>query len=354
MSSPKRILVCPLDWGLGHATRCIPVIRLLLQKKAEVIIAGDGDVIILLKQEFPQLQYVYLKGYHIRYSTKRKMVFTMLVSAPKILFRIILEHEQLKTIVKEYQIDTVISDNRYGLWNKTANSIFITHQLMIKSTVAEDLLHRMVLFFVKKYDECWIPDVPGLLNLTGDLAHRYPLPHNTFFIGVLSRFKKPEESCAIRYDVLVLVSGPEPQREVFQKMMIDQLKQTSLRALVVCGQPGRSDKEREDKNIRIVAHRSAEKLQVAIEQAEIVIARSGYSTVMDLAVLGKRAVLIPTPGQTEQEYLAQKMMTDKLTFSQSQNSFSLTQALTMASKYKGLRVDDEGSLLETRVDRLLH
>ena len=220
MLSQKRILVCPLDWGLGHATRCVPVIRLLLQHNAEVIIAGDGSSLELLKKEFPQLKFLFLKGYNISYPKNENMILKMMFSAPKILSRIIIEHQTLKKIIKQNNIDVVISDNRYGLWNKEIKSIFITHQLMIKTPFAEKLLHDLVLFFVSKYDECWVPDVETENNLSGDLAHRYPVLKNTFFVGLLSRFKTVQKINLYKYDVLAIVSGPEPQRSIFEKTVI--------------------------------------------------------------------------------------------------------------------------------------
>src|ERR1019366_5512486 len=184
MLSHKRILICLLNWGLGHATRCIPIIRLLRKKNAEIIIAADGRSLELLKQEFPDLEFIRLQGYDINYPTGDSMILKMFFSIPKIVNGIYKEHQILKKIIKEKKIDIVISDNRFGLWNKKIKSIFITHQLMIKTLFAEKLLHRINLYFIKKYDECWVPDVECASNLSGDLSHKYSLIKNTFFVGV--------------------------------------------------------------------------------------------------------------------------------------------------------------------------
>ncbi len=348
----KRILVCPLNWGLGHATRCIPIIHLLLQKNAEVIIAAEGASLELLKKEFPSLQFIALKGYNIVYPAKGSMLLKMLLSIPKIISGIIKEHQALKKIIVQHNINIVISDNRYGLWNNTVKSIFITHQLMVKTPFAENLVHRIILTFVKKYDECWIPDVESTDNLSGDLSHKFPLPPNTFFIGTLSRFKKSATAVSNKYDVLAIISGPEPQRSIFEKLVIEQLKQSKLKAIVVCGKPQGNQSKQIINNLEIISHLTSEELQNAILQSNIIIARSGYSTIMDLAVLGKKAVFIPTPGQTEQEYLAEKLMHTKIAFTQTQSVFNLQQALTETINYDGFKNLQENNLLKKRIDEL--
>lgn len=349
----KRILICPLDWGLGHATRCIPIIRLLIASNAKVLIAGDGGVLCLLKSEFPDLEFVALRGYHISYSegTVFSMILKMLFSIPKIIFRIIKEHNDLKKIIKEYAIDVVISDNRYGLWNRKVKSIFITHQLMVKSPFGELFLHRIIRFFIKQYDECWVPDVEGDKNLSGDLAHKYPVLANTFFIGPLSRFSTPSFQ-GNKYDIVALVSGPEPQREMFQKILVNQLKGAPLKSLIVCGKPLVNTKEISG-NMTVVSHLSANDLEEVLNSCSLVIARSGYSSIMDFSVLNKKAILVPTPGQTEQEYLAEKLMTEKLAYSCLQEAFDLNILVQENAAFQYVKFPDFESGLKARICKLL-
>ncbi|HLC82708.1 MAG TPA: glycosyltransferase [Bacteroidia bacterium] len=356
MQKQKRILICPLDWGLGHATRCIPIIRLLLKKNAEVVIAADGGPLALLKQEFPQLTFIQLKGYNIQYPKSGSMKMKMLLSIPKIVTGIKEEHTQLDKIIDDYKIDIVISDNRYGCWSKKVKSIFITHQLMIKAPIGESVLHNKVLKYTDNYDECWVPDLAGGNNLSGDLAHKFSLPKNTFFVGVLTRFSNlplldSARSDKTMHDIIAIISGPEPQRSVFEKLVIEQLKQTNLKALVVCGKAS-EEKTETIKNIKIVSHLKSEEMQTAIQNTDIILSRSGYSTVMDLANLGKKAIFIPTPGQTEQEYLAEMFMKKGIAFSQAQSSFDLKKALAMSENYKGFITIESGNELEKRIDLL--
>ncbi len=355
MQKQKRILICPLDWGLGHATRCIPIIRLLLKKNAEVFIAADAGPLALLKQEFPQLTFIQLKGYDIQYPKSGSMKMKMLLSIPKIVNGIKVEHAQLDKIIDEYNIDIVISDNRYGCWSKKVKSIFITHQLMIKAPIGESILHKKVLKYIDNYDECWVPDLAGENNLSGDLAHKYPLPKNTFFIGSLTRFTENNEqdsSASLGMtSMIAIISGPEPQRSIFEKLVIAQLKQTNLKALVVCGKAS-EEKTETIKNIKIVSHLKSDEMQTAIMNADIILSRSGYSTVMDLASLGKKAIFIPTPGQTEQEYLADMFLKKGIAFSQTQVKFNLKIALEKSKNYKGFEKMKFGDELEKRIDLL--
>lgn len=311
-SHPKRILICPLDWGLGHATRCIPLIRQYLEQNTEVVIAADKRPLELLKKEFPQLQFVQLPGYNISYSEKSSMVFQMILSAPKILWGIYQEHQSLKKIIKDYKVDVVISDNRYGLWNKQVRSVFITHQIMIKSThklkFLEPLLYKINKIFIKQYNECWIPDYEGINNLSGDLSHLYPLPENTKYIGPLSRFEAHPPSPSPRegaFELLVMLSGPEPQRTVLEREVISQLQHLKIKTIIVRGTPGLKEKLQVPDYVTVYDHLESEEMRHAILSSKIILCRSGYSTIMDLTVLNMKAIFIPTPGQTEQEYLAE-------------------------------------------------
>lgn len=371
MLSHKRILISPLNWGLGHATRCIPIIRLLIKKNAEVIIAADGRPLELLKQEFPTVECTPLKSVVITYPEDGSMIWKMFFSIPKILFGIYREHQILKKMIAEKKIDIVISDNRFGLWNKKIKSIFITHQLMIKAPFAEKLLHKINLFFINKYDECWIPDVEGPSNLSGDLAHQYPLPSTAFFVGSLSRFNKTENITFPHtvYDIMAIISGPEPQRSIFESLVVEQLQQSKLKALVVCGkteteQPTYANRvpsialaveqasvgKTETKgNIKMVSHLKSDEMQEAIMRSGIIISRSGYSTIMDLARLGKKAVFVPTPGQTEQEYLAERLMQQKIAYSQQQSELDLQKALKEMENYTGFEGIENNNLLEKRI-----
>jgi uncharacterized protein (TIGR00661 family) len=358
MEKRKKVLVAPLDWGLGHATRCIPIIKHLIEHGAEVIIAADGRSGQLLKEEFPQLKHIHLKGYRIRYSKTLSMAVTITFQIPKIISSIIREHLELKKIIRQERPHVVISDNRFGLWNNKIHSVFITHQLMVKCPPGlkflEPLIHKGISRFVNKYDECWVPDVAGEENLSGDLSHQYPLDRNTKFIGWLSRFDSGTIAASEKkYGLLVLLSGTEPQRTVLEKILTEQILQSNSRALIVCGVSEKQKQFEHRNNLIIVSHLTSSELFSAINESEIIICRPGYSTLMDLAATGKKAIIIPTPGQTEQEYLAEELSKKNIFYSVSQNKFMLAYALKAVVSTKVLEKESFRSGMENPVNEIL-
>lgn len=352
MNSLKRILVAPLDWGLGHASRCVPVIRCLLEKGATPVIAADGRPLAFLQDEFPGLEFIRLPGYNITYPKNGSMTLKMLRSAPRILGGIRKEHHALQEIIKKKNIDGVISDNRFGMWSKQLPCIFITHQVRVRAPFAEGLLHRINKSYIEKFDECWIPDVKGENNLSGELSGKHALA-NSYFIGHLSRFEnqKNNDDITTEYDLLVIISGPEPQRTIFESKVLSELNSTSLKALVLQGKPEASSPAKKG-NITIAHHLSTPEMLRAIRSSRLILSRPGYSTIMDLSVTGGKAVFVPTPGQTEQEYLGELMMQRKIAYTMKQEKFDLQQAIKMSSDFKGFK-GGSSAALEERMDAFL-
>lgn len=355
MKTKKRILVCPLDWGLGHATRCIPVIHELQKQGAEVVIAADKRPLELLKQEFPRLQFIVFPGYDIAYPENGSMVLRMTLSIPKILRKIREEKKLLKEIVRKEKIKGVISDNRYGLGITEVPTVLMLHQLMIKSPFGESILHQITLNYVKQFSFCWVPDFTGEFNLSGDLAHQYPLPDNADFVGALSRFSsfQKNEEIEKQYDLLVIISGPEPQRTVFEKLIVQQVESLPQRTLVVLGKPEHKEKTDRIGNAEIISHLNAEQLFNAISASELVLTRPGYSTIMDLAVMKKKAIFVPTPGQTEQEYLGNLYHQKKLHLCVKQNELDVAKAIEQVSVFNGFSEFPETDLLSENVTEFL-
>ena len=352
----KRILIAPLDWGLGHATRCIPVIRYLLEKKCEVVIGADGRPLDLLKKEFSSCEFVQMNGYDISYPKSGSMALKIAAQIPKILSGIKKEHELLKKIIKEKKIDAVISDNRFGLWSDDIPCVFMTHQLMIKSPFGEKWIHELNKKYISKYAECWVPDVQSTVNLSGDLSHKFPLPENAKFMGVLSRFERdkffPPQRNTDYYDVMAIVSGTEPQRTIFEQLISKQFNETKLKTFLVAGKTEVYHGQKIANN-KYKSHLSSDKMQRQIFNSSIIVSRPGYSTVMDLAMLGKKAIFVPTPGQTEQEYLAKYFMENNIAFSMTQNKFDLNVALKESEKYSGFTEKYSGEEFKKAVDSFI-
>ncbi len=306
-----KILICPLNWGLGHATRCVPIIQKLLSEGHEPVLVSDGFALEFLQQEFPTLRFLEFPSYSIRYSNGNSQITAMLGSFPKIFGGIVKEHLWLKNILKTETFDQIISDNRFGMWNIHIHSIYITHQLMVKMPHGLKfleplvwLLHRTI---INRYQVCWIPDSKENNGLSGDLAHKYPLPKNAIFIGPLSRFGSMKNILPKKnFDTVAILSGIEPQRSIFENELMKKYQNETTKTLIIKGQPQNTQIQTRLGNITIVSHLTSYEIASYLKGAKKIISRSGYSTIMDLAVLNclGKAEFIPTPGQTEQEYLS--------------------------------------------------
>ena len=372
MKTPRRILISPLDWGLGHASRIIPLINRYLEQGDNVIIAGSGLSLNLLKKQFPELQSIEIPSFKMKYSAGKSQVWAVIKAFPRLIYYSIREHSALKRIVKEKNIDFIISDNRFGLYHKRVPSAYITHQLMIKLPRPWDFLEPFVAFvhrcIINKFMECWVPDFEDMSeSLAGELSHPNKMPRNVRYIGVLSRFSKrctpygratdgntitqaspslcssdtclPKEEPSTRVNKLIaqasplrsdtclqnritpygrenitpnlalaVLSGAEPQRSIFEKELLVSLQSKPHENIIlVQGKIEAEQRKTKVGKVTVYNFMSSEELQGYILKADEIICRSGYSSIMDLHALGKlkNATLIPTPGQTEQEYLAE-------------------------------------------------
>ena len=299
-----RVLICPLDWGLGHASRCIPLIKGFLAAEARVIIASSGPAGQLLKQQFPNLTYYNLPAYGVRYPT-RSALFNFILFAPKVTFAALLEHFQVRKIIRQENIDLLISDNRLGCWSKQVRSAYVSHQLQF--AFRQKWLNYLAgwghYFWYKQYDELWIPDLAPPHQLTGKLAQPFR-KKPTRYLGLLSQLEIKKE--AVKYEAIVVLSGPEPQRSLLEKKILTQLQNQPGKFLLVRGLPNTTIPiQLENPSVEIVNFLGAQALSKKIAASKFVVCRSGYSSIMDLIYLNKKAILIPTPGQPEQEYLAQ-------------------------------------------------
>ena len=334
----KRILIAPLNWGLGHATRCIPIINALISNNFEPIIASDGVALALLRKEFPNLKCIELPAYNVTYAKNGKHFKLKLIKdSPKLMQAIKAEKKAIKDIVDSEDISGIISDNRLGVRSKKVPSVFITHQLNVLSGSTTWLSTKMHQKIINKFDACWVPDTPGDINLSGKLGHvkRFELP--TTYIGPLSRFTKQETE--IKNDVMVLISGPEPQRTMLEERLLDELEDYNGQVVFVKGVMEHVQTKEVKGNITIYNFMTSVLLEKTINESELIVSRSGYTTVMDLAKLNKKALFIPTPGQFEQEYLAERLNDMRLVPTCSQDDFSI-KMLDNITGYAGLKAFD--------------
>jgi uncharacterized protein (TIGR00661 family) len=350
-----RILIAPLDWGLGHATRCIPIIYVLLKARADVFIAGEGETETILKKEFPTLHFLPLKGYKINYSAnKRSFLLKLMAQIPTIKRTIRYENNWLKEIISRHKIDGVISDNRFGLYAKTVPTVYITHQLHIETgfrwlnRVAQKIHYN----YINRFGECWVPDVEEETNLAGILSRPKKLPEVPVkYLGILSRFSKKEVD--ISQELLVVLSGPEPQRTIFENLILQQLKDVQKPVTLVRGLPVAKQNLSAGKNVLVHNYLGKEDLNTLIQNAEIVLCRAGYSTIMDLATLQKKAILVATPGQAEQEYLATYLRKKNWFYSCPQNNFNLEFAIAQATGFYKTQIHSVKPLNENVINNWL-
>ncbi|WP_417350920.1 glycosyltransferase [Flavobacterium alkalisoli] len=331
----KKILVTPLNWGLGHATRCIPVIEALENHGFEPIIASDGVALELLKKEFPDKKILELPSYKIEYAKngsffKLKMFFQI----PNMIKAVRSENRTVKKWIKEYGISGIISDNRMGVYSPKVPSAFMTHQLNVltgNTTWFTTYIHQL---FIEKHKQCWVPDVATSPNLTGKLGHPENCTLNIKYIGPLSRLNK--KCLPKKYDLMVILSGPEPQRTLLEEKLKKELLDYEGEVIFIRGVIDGNQTVTEEDHITTYNYMGREELEQAFNESELVLCRSGYTTVMDLAKLGKKAFFIPTPGQYEQEYLAQKLKKSGLVPYALQDDFKISD-LEEVTMYKGLK-----------------
>jgi uncharacterized protein (TIGR00661 family) len=319
------------------------------------MIAGSGDSLELLKKEFPLLQHFTLPGYDPKYPTYGPMIWAMVRQLPRFIQIIASEHLAVERIVRMNKVDVIIADNRYGCWSAQVPSVFITHQSNVlmpqRFGFLGGFVRRISERLINRFHLCWIPDFPEGHSLAGDMiASGTPSTKAKMrYIGWLSRFQRSEDQPLQRYEVLAVLSGPEPQRSMLERIVVPQLRASGMKYMVVRGLPGANEATGPD----MVSFLTSRELQEYIESSEIILARSGYSTIMDMNALGKKAIFVPTPGQTEQEYLANQLMKRGVAYSVAQKEFNLRTALSESVKYTGFAASEKTSLLAEAIDELI-
>lgn len=267
-----------------------------------IIIGVTPTTEIVFNEEFPSIKKIDIEPYNISYSKYFPISLKLLIDSKRICGIIKKEKKQLETIIKENNIDLIISDNRLGLWNKETESIYITHQINIEAGWMSYFVNKLHHSFMKNFSNIWIPDIEEHKNLAGNLSHNTSITNSTY-IGALSRLDNKEE-VTTTIDYLILISGPEPQRTLLENDLILLAKESHKK---ICFVRGTSKKIESivNENIQIIDYANAKQLSELIQASHHIICRSGYSTLMDLYVMKKKSIiLIPTPSQYEQEYLA--------------------------------------------------
>ena len=312
ITGKEKVLVCPLGWGLGHASRSVVVIEFLLKKGCRVAVAADKTQCSFIKSRYPELEFIHFPSYGVKFSSGSNQLFPLIRIAFKMIYRTTSEHFEVKKLIKTYDIDLIIADNRFGLYSKKIPSIFITNQLSVRFPKPFQGFKPIGEWFVKRHAErftqCWIPDNPSGISISGELTNPVKMTKNAVRVGLMSRFAGDEAQKRIQeWDLLTIISGPPPHREIMQNEVEILAKRLQLKTLILQGIPQSEENSTIRDNITFVSNLPDKEIAKAICTAKYIICRSGFSTITDLLALKRNAILVPTPGQTEQEYLCKHL-----------------------------------------------
>lgn len=335
-----RVLFGVCSWGLGHAVRDLPLIRKMIQAKHSVVVVGRGRSLQLIKDELgDKCSYYEIPDYSPVYSEKNFSVPKFVARLPIYLNEIAKEHKKIEQLVSSNDYDRIISDSRFGVYHPGIPSFFIFHQLRFIAPGRIKLFEKSTegfnYLFKKNFCKFLVPDWEKD-SLSGDLSHNlhYFKKGKVEYLGPICDLRKrdlPED-----IDYFISISGPEPQRTILEKKIMDQLPSLKGKVVVTLGKPEERI-EKTHSNVKIFSYLNRKRQEEMMNRCRLVITRSGYTTIMELAALGKKALLIPTPGQTEQIYLAHYHTQRGNFYSVSQEKLNLARDVEKAEEYPGIR-----------------
>jgi uncharacterized protein (TIGR00661 family) len=350
VSEKKKILYAVLNWGLGHATRSLPIIQYLKKKGHQLHIASDGLALQFLKKECQGFTFSSLPGYDVHYADTRLFV-GMIKQGPKILSAIRKERKIIKAYVEQNDIDLIISDSRFGCYDPKLPSFLIGHilQLPLSDPITNFAANKTLRRWINRFDRCWVPDHPPPRNLSGYLSHAR-LNVEKDYLGWLTNLEPQKGSKS--YDLVAVLSGPEPLRSTFEKKIIEQLKEIEGQFLVIGGTPDARPEGFISPNIEYVPIATRTEMSAYLSKTEVVLGRSGYSSLMDWLLLGKKMIVVPTPSQPEQVFLAQELKNRNWAISQRQDKLNIRKAILGVKSVESPRFEDpKFSLFQNLIDQ---
>lgn len=335
-----RVLFGVCSWGLGHATRDLPLLRRMIKAGHTLTLVGIGRSLDLLKDELKDAcSYFTIPDSSSVYSERDFSVTRFLSYFPIYMSEIVQEHSQIKKLIKREKYERIISDNRYGVYNKEIPSYLISHQLRFIAPGRVKLFEMATegfnySFFKYNFSKFLVPDYKED-PLSGDLSHnlKYFKEKRIEYLGVLSDLKKRETAEDIDY--FISLSGPEPQRTILEKKIFEQAPLLKGKVVIALGKP-EDPRDETANHLRVFGYLGRKRQEEIMNRSKLVITRPGYTTIMELSLLGKRALFIPTPGQTEQVYLAEYHKKRRNFYCVGQDKLNLTRDVEEAKKYPGL------------------
>ncbi|MGB5098985.1 MAG: glycosyltransferase [Methanothrix sp.] len=352
-----HVFVSPLNWGLGHSTRDIPIIEELLRRGHEVTVGTSGNALALLQRECPQCNFITFKDYPAPYSDSRFFLPSFIAGIPAMLQAFAAERKRLEQILAENRFDMIISDNRMCVYSSKIPSYFISHQLRYSMPGYLYPLELMTIpfnsFFHSKFEGVIVPDIDpqgSSKNLSGKLcrSNLNVTKRRVYYAGIITSTRKM--AVAEDLDFLAVVSGPEPQRTKLEEIVMKQVQMLPGEKVVLLGSPQKDSHKKVDGHTTVHSYVSTEEKAELMNRARFIITRSGYTTMMELAELDKKhGLFTPTPGQTEQEYLSRYYARQKWFLSKSQYKLKLSEDVEKAMQYRGF---PEMAKTEENVNRL--
>ena len=336
-----KIIYGVCSWGLGHATRSLPVIRKLIKENHDLTIISYGRSLEVLKKELGKNhEYIDIPDYPMLLSeNSRQFMAKSMIYWPKFIGGIHKGFSKLKKILENEKYDRIISDARYDIYSRSIPSFFISHQMRIMNPLRIKMLEngseKFNLFFFKRFCGVIVPDYKED-NLSGSLSHNLKKidENKLHYVGVLSDFKKTTVKKDIDY--LISISGPEPQRTMFEERLLSQVESLDGKIVITLGKAEKQEKL-DNKKIETYSFLSKEKREEFLNRSKLVVSRSGYSTILDLSIIGTKAIMSPTPGQIEQEYLSQYHNKMNTFYSVNQNNLDLVDDVKIAKKTTGIK-----------------
>lgn len=335
------VFVSPLNWGLGHASRDVPIIRELLRHGHEVTVGASGNALVFLKKEFPECRFIQFEDYPIPHNNGRIFLPTYTAYIPTLIDAYLSERKKAERIFSQNTFDLIISDSRSGVFSGQVPSIQITHQLQQSLPLIAWPLELLGVYIqadaFSKFARIVVPDnSPGRGALAGKLSRTLipALRDRIYYSGIMASVRK--EPVKKDIDYLIVISGMEPQRTALEKILMRQIPLLPGRKVILLGKPA-ADKIRtlEDGTV-IYSFISSEEKSRLMSRACFIICRSGYTTMMDIAEAGlKSGLFIPTPGQWEQEYLSRYYEDEGWFFSRSQHGLRLVRDIPGAAGFSG-------------------
>ncbi len=302
--SNKTILLSPLNWGMGHVARCVPLIHQLIQQENRIIIACNESQKQIFLSYFPLLDYENHEGYPFKFNGKGNFGKDLFLNFFKLTKRLKLEKKEVEKLVTKYKIDVILSDHRYGFISQKCTSIFITHQLnlpVLRHSKLVDHIHKKL---INPFDFIWILDTPES-KFAGKLS-RNKIFENIEYIGPYSRFSLYDQQ-EKTIPLVVIISGPEPYSKQFFKQQFEIANKKKDKTIFIV--PSHYPTKSQFEQIEIIPSSDWKLTDNIILKAKKIVSRSGYSTIMDLNVLETESELFATKGQKEQEYLIAKNLT---------------------------------------------